>query len=268
MALGYRKAAAPPASDVMVSVWTSGSGDYLSRTGAATSESTSWTGIGGADVVKVGVFHRSDALVIGGLGSDTFTQSSTAVGAKTKATTPGVGTYVAYIDGAFSTDFAYTANFTDADTTMAGVASYVRAKSYGFTANVNYRVVLPDKWWFEPTVGLNYTLTDFNTSGVEDAEVWVVQGGARLGTEFRGPDGIKIQPTFGAYIFSDVSVKPGGPPVPLIPIANDEGKVWGKGTAKLNFQFTDKVSAAIEGEVRGTEDAVGYAGRLSARLSF
>jgi len=36
----------------------------------------------------------------------------------------------------------------------------------------------------------------------------------------------------------------------------------------LNFQFTDKLSAAIEGEVRGTEDVIGYAGRLSGRVSF
>lgn len=37
--------------------------------------STSLTGIGGVDVVKIGIFGASDALVIGGLGSYTSTHS-------------------------------------------------------------------------------------------------------------------------------------------------------------------------------------------------
>jgi hypothetical protein len=216
------------------------------------------------------VFNRTDAFVIGALGSDTFTQSSTAVGAKTRATTPGTGAYLAYINGAASIDFAFTANFTDADTTIAGMTpTSLRATSLSYTPNLNYRFNLPQRWWFEPTVGFSYSLTTFDMDGLPPAEVWVVQGGARFGTEFHGPDGIKIQPTFGAYLFSDVSVK-GGVPVgiPGGAQATDEGKVWGKGTAKLNFQFTDKLSAAIEGEVRGTEDVVGYAGRVSGRISF
>jgi hypothetical protein len=142
MGLGRaRRAVAPPPSDITVSIWAMGSVDHEHRTGTANgvdlgSDSTSWTGIGGGDLVKLGVFNRTDAFVIGALGSDTFTQSSTAVGAKTKATTPGTGAYLAYINGAGSIDFAFTANFTDADTNTAGVTTSLKATSLSYTPNL------------------------------------------------------------------------------------------------------------------------------------
>ena len=67
-----------------------------------------------------------------------------------------------------------TANFTDADTTTAAVATSLKATSLSYTHNLNYRFNLPDKWCLEPTIGFSYTLTTFDMDGLPPAEVWVV----------------------------------------------------------------------------------------------
>jgi hypothetical protein len=48
----------------------------------------------------------------------------------------------------------------------------------------------------------------------------------------------------------------------------DEHYLWGKGTGKVNVQWTDKFSTFVEGEVRGRADVFGYAGRFAARYTF
>jgi hypothetical protein len=83
-------------------------------------------------------------------------------------------------------------------------------------------------------------------------------------------NGIRVQPTFTGLAYSNVSVDPGGVAV-AIPIPTDEGQLWGKGVAKLNFVFNNQFSAFIEGNIRGTNgtvDAIGYGGLVGARIVF
>jgi hypothetical protein len=51
-------------------------------------------------------------------------------------------------------------------------------------------------------------------------------------------------------------------------IPTDEGKTFGRGTAKLNVESSQYFSYYIEGEVRGRTDVLGYAGRIGATLNF
>ncbi len=76
---------------------------------------------------------------------------------------------------------------------------------------------------------------------------------------------VRVEPTFGAFVFSDVAIN-GGTQIGAPPEPNAEGKVWGKGTAKLNFLVTDRVSFYGEGEIRGTSDIFGGAGRVGMRV--
>ena len=49
------------------------------------------------------------------------------------------------------------------------------------------------------------------------------------------------------------------------------GQPWGKCAVKLNFLFTNRFTARVEGNVRGTSgtvDAFGYGVQVGARLTF
>jgi hypothetical protein len=53
----------------------------------------------------------------------------------------------------------------------------------------------------------------------------------------------------------------------------DQGKLWGKGDAKVNFGFADNFSVALEGEVHGTGNngtgqTIGGSATVSLRKSW
>lgn len=96
-----------------------------------------------------------------------------------------------------------------------------------------------------------------------------VQGGAKAGTSFMWGS-VRVDPTFTALAYSNVSVTggyvPGGPPT-----ETDEGQLWGKGVANLNFVWSDHFESSIEGSVfgtRGLENVIAYSGTLGIRYKF
>jgi hypothetical protein len=119
----YTKApppAPPSAQGILTSVWASGtvaetrqSGFFNS--GNIGSETRSYGGLAGMDFVKSQLLFTNDFLLIGLLGGQTDTLSSTVTGTTTKVKAPTVGTYAAYIIGGFATDFAFTTSFIGAD---------------------------------------------------------------------------------------------------------------------------------------------------------
>jgi hypothetical protein len=281
-ALGYAKSgmvtkapplAAPTAPSYFVSVWGQGSVDREERSitfaGRTTdTRSTSLTGIGGIDVVRIGVFGASDALVLGVLGSDTSTHSDTTGAIRTRAQTPGGAFYMSYINGGFSTDFSFSANFTSVNTAVAGLAlPGAESDSYTSTGNVQYRYDISPTWWWEPTVGASYTITHLDLPGFVDGHSLRLQGGARVGTELTY-GAVKVTPTLQGLAFGDIDVETPHLAGTAFIGPTDEGSLWGKGIGKVNVQWTDKFSTSVEGEVRGRADVFGYAGRLMARLTF
>ena len=284
-ALGYAKSgmvtkappmAAPAASSWYVASWGQGSADQEHRDitfggVGIPSRTTSYTGLGGIDVVKIGILKNSDALVVGVLGSETSTNTRSQVLNTSRSFTPGAGMYASYIDGGFSTDFSFLANFTTTDGVEGGAAFNNRATdSYVFTGNVQYKYDIPNgNWWVEPTVGISYTHMIQNIGGatLTDGNQTRFQGGARAGTEWMWGS-TKVQPTLLAVAYNDVAIDTPH----LVGVAfvgpTDEHYLWGKGTGKLNFQWTDKFSTFVEGEVRGRSDVIGYAGRIAARVTY
>jgi hypothetical protein len=280
-ALGYAKGAVvtkaappPPPPDLVFSVWGQGAYDREHRRGTFLgvdigSTTRTETVTAGGDVIKTGVFSNQDVLLVGLVGSHAWSQQATNVGANARSRTPSVGFYAAYIFGDASLDYSFTSSRTHTDTTTLAIVTVTDSEAFSHTGNANYRVNnFAPGWWMEGTTGMQYTRTHFlNMPGAADGETWRAQIGARFGTEIVQPDGVRLQPTLAGYAYSDVSVNPGGLPVAIAP-PTDQGKLWGKGVAKLNVQFTDKVSAAVEGEVRGTRDVTGYAARVSGRISL
>jgi len=269
-------APAPAVSSWYVSAWGQGSGDQEHRdvrfgAGIINSRTTSFSGLGGIDVVKIGITSDSDALVIGLLGSATSTRTHALVDNVTKSSTPGAGMYVSYINGGFSADYSFLANFTSTDGIEAGVLFTNRdTDSYVSTANMQYKYDVPGgNWWVEPTAGFSYTRMYQHIVGVllTDGQQLRLQAGARVGTEWTY-GAVKVQPTLFGVAYSDVMVDlPHLVGIPFIG-PTDEHYLWGKGVGKVNVQWTDKFSTFIEGEVRGRADVIGYAGRVAARYTF
>ena len=222
--------------------------------GKTTSNSSTGTGVGGADYTKFGLFTGSDALVIG---VDGTYSGTSAAGANTSS--PGGGAFAAYINGGFSADFSFLGI---ASSTTGGAAATPNSDWFSYTGDLNYRFNLPQAWWIEPTVGATYANTFFNAPGAAVGEVVTVQGGARVGTEFVLANGVKVQPTFFGLAYSNVVennitgavIGPGFAPL----VTGDKGQVWGKGDAKFNFVFNQHFSAYFEGAIYGTN------GNLSA----
>ena len=108
------------------------------------------------------------------------------------------------------------------------------------------------------------TWTDWDAAskaiGFTDGRSTRVQGGLRVGTSF-DYHGVRVEPTLTGMAYDDVSIS-GGTIVsafaPLVP--TDEGKVFGQGIGKLNFDWGRGLSAYVEGEVRGPSGVLGYAG--------
>jgi len=145
--------------------------------------------------------------------------------------------------------------------------------NYTSAGNINYRFDLAHNWWIEPTAGISYTSTRWDTPskilGMQDGETFRVQAGSRFGTStVWGKTTVEGSVTGLAY--SDVAINGGSLAVavgaPLVP--TDQGKVFGQGIGKLNFIWTPQISSYVEGEVRGRDGVIGYAGRIGARYSF
>jgi hypothetical protein len=255
----------PPPPALMWGISVTGSVDQQRTTIAGLSTTTN-TGsvVGTGDVTKIGVFTASDAVVIGVNGS-----GSRATTSGTEAKTSGVGTFIAYINGGFSTDFEFNYSSSDSSTTGPLISISTETKAYSYSGNIQYKFDWPNGWWIEPTFGFSVTDTHFDIIGAGSGQTTLVQAGARFGTEVMW-NGIRVQPTFTGLAYSNVSVDPGGVAV-AIPIPTDEGQLWGKGVAKLNFVFNNQFSAFIEGNIRGTNgtaDAIGYGGLVGARIVF
>jgi hypothetical protein len=105
--------------------------------------------------------------------------------------------------------------------------------------------------------------------GFQDGETVRVQAGSRFGTSSMWGN-VKVEESVTGLAYSDVIVNGGSLAVavgtPLVP--TDAGKVFGQGIGKLNFIFTPQLSSYLEGEVRGRDGVIGYAGRIGARYSF
>jgi hypothetical protein len=294
----YTKAPPAPAAapTFQVSLWTSGNGAELRQTGFfnngavgtnLASNTSSYVGLGGIDFLRSQFIFNGDYLLIGVLGGDAYTHSSAAVGTTTNVKAPTVGAYAAYILGGFSTDFAFTTSFMGLDTASSlgpVPIENMYLTSYSYAYNLNYRFNFTNNWWLEPTVGFAYFDQvwgdDEHALGFADGQTTRVQGGLRAGTWFMWGQ-TRVEPTFTGLAYSDVSVRggtafaggvPGSPFVGVgTPLPTDQGEVWGKGIAKLNFVFSSNFSAYVEGEVYGTSGAVdirGYAGTVGLRLTF
>jgi len=108
------------------------------------------------------------------------------------------------------------------------------------------------------------------TLGLSDGEALRLQGGARIGADWVGPDRHLWSVSFLAAVYSDVMVNgftaPGGGTG--VTLATDEGKVRALGQLRAKVTTRDGISYYVQGEVRGGEDYWGVGGKAGVRLEW
>jgi hypothetical protein len=264
-------------SSIAYSAWSQGSIDYENRTGtfagANIGSNTLTEGVvAGADVTIQRSADASDALVVGLVTGDTISSAHNADGSTARVNGPSVGAYSAYVNGGFSIDGTLKTDFLTVDQTTAGLVTPFGLNNYSAVGNLNLKQDM-GSWWYEPTAGVTYTATAWNTAskafGMTDGTDVRLQGGARFGSSF-DQAGIHFSETLTLLAYDDVQIRGGtlavAAGVPLAP--TDEGKMFGQAIGKLEAQLTQNWSANVEGEVRGRADVYGLAGRVGVTYSF
>jgi hypothetical protein len=137
---------------------------------------------------------------------------------------------------------------------------------------VNYKQNM-GTWWFQPTAGVSYTRTVWNSEssadGFTDGTDVRVLGGVRFGSGFDWA-GIHFDQSLTVLAYDDVVISGGTLAVatgsPLAP--TDEGKIFGQLIGRLEAQLPRNWSVNVEGEFRGSTDVYGVAGRVGATYTF
>lgn len=219
-----RAEAAPPASlgSPKPAAWIRGFGDYEQRDGQASfgfagTNFTSNLGyrqgtgglMGGIDAVWSGLATASDGLVLGLLGGYT----SSRVDLRDSPTTqvfsgPSVGAYGTYLTGNWFFDMLFKVDLLSLDINIPGLSQSANPTNYNLATNIGYKFDLPNRYYIEPTAGLEYVRTNFDhataltetTVALNNGDAVWARAGARIGTEWIAGN-VRVEPSLLAQVY-------------------------------------------------------------------
>ncbi len=301
---GARKPAmvAPAPVGPRPAIWVQAYGDFerrdqtqvvsfAQRTQILDISSTSRTGgvVGGIDILLPGVLG-ADGLLLGLTGGYADTTVKTrASQTEQKLSVGSVGIYGAWILGNFALGFNAKTDFVNMRQTYTDFLDSppfppvfggfsVDGHNYSIGGTASYRFDLgASGWYIEPTVGLDYTRSTYKDGqrfGLANGSTLRGRAGAIVGTTILLSDTLALQPTFGLFAFSNLSVQSDGGSLvtfdvnSLLPAKTDEGKVYGEVQAGFNLIGTGGLSFNARGEYRFGEDLRGGAIRAGFRYQF
>jgi hypothetical protein len=264
----------------------------------------------GADFTARSLLSANDGLIVGvligyvssdlRLNTASYSENVTLAGngfGRLNATLSGLttGLYATYFNNGFSGDFmlrvdpltlneTFDENLGFSSVRRLGVpvqqvafsgSGSVSVTNSTLAGNVNYRFDLNPNLWLEPTVGAQYTHTSYGGGavrlGLDDADLVMVQGGARLGIPVWLNAHTLMTTTVMGLAYSDVLVNGGFVPgagflADNILAAADQGQVRGRGVVAVNLDYGNGVSSFIQGEARGGKGLFGAGGRAGIRI--
>ena len=216
---------------------------------------------------------------------------------------PFIGAYAAYVADRWTLDAVFKADIFDLSqsstvaqtpvTCGAGNPDFgiqtgsASVTDFVFAANAAYRHELTTDSWFEPMIGLRYTITDFSSDvsttvfrtggsqsgrlGLADGTALRLQVGGRYGQKWVSPEGYLWTTTLGAFLYSDVLITgfdsiAGQTGERVGPV--DEGKVRALGQLQTTLNFGNGLSYMMQAEVRGGTDVFGVGGQLGIRYEW
>lgn len=210
------------------------------------------------------------------------------------------GVYATYFSGPFTADLAFKAdifdlneNFTDqlaftqnanaaGKVLTTGVQPFSGSGSGGLTnlstfGNLSYRLGTFGPMWIEPVVGFQYTASLYDNRskrelGLDDGDLLMFQGGARVGTDTILANQRKLSTSLTGLAYSDVSVSggfiEGGFFGTNLLAKSDEGEVRGRGILAVNYDLGTGVSLYAQGDVYGGDRLFGAGGKGGLRVQW
>jgi hypothetical protein len=214
------------------------------------------------------------------------------------------GAYATYFNGAFSTDFVLKVDALSLNENFNNLLSFTNPQANNPQANnpdlppisssfsgagtfsmtnttlgdnLNYRFILHPNFWIEPTVGAQYTHSQYGANaadfGLADGDLVMVQGGARFGASTLINNHILMTTTLTGLAYDDVLVSGGFIPGAAFLANNllaqaDQGQVRGRGILALNFDFGQGITSFVQGEARGGKGLFGAGGKAGVRVQW
>jgi len=280
----------------------------------ASSETKTWGVVGGLDWTGRGFTNAGDGVMIGVMGgymeSSVRVNTTVISGDPNRAASgssrfngklngPSVGGYVSYFNGPFSNDFLVKADFLNLNENytdnlgfglctcflalgVSPIAYNVQQAGNGSTSVnmvtisdfVSYRIPVSATTWLEPTGGIRFTNSSYDSSavllGLKDGYSIRLQGGLRVG--FSGLFDQRLTTTITGLIFDDVVVHgnfiQGGVFGTSGNILNTEGKVQGQGIFAFNYDLGNNTSTYVQADVRGGDGVFGVGGKGGVRVRW
>jgi hypothetical protein len=267
--------------------------------------------LGGLDATRRNLFNFDDGVILGltagymsadvdvktsVLSTDTTRLANGSSTLHAHLDGPSLGMYATYFNGPFSNDFLIKNDFLSLGESFSDTLAFGRCACFGsnftFTSpfagaasthldqltvsdNVNYRVGLSPTTWIEPTGGVQYTLSSYDSSaaalGLKDGYTFRLQGGTRFGFDsFLG--GLHLTTSLTGLVLDDVTVHgdfvQGGAFGTNAKILSDQGKVQGEGILALNFDWGRGITTFVQGDVRGGDHIFGVGGKGGIRVQW
>jgi len=231
----------------------------------------------GADALIKNLTSANDALLVGGLLGYTNAHVDLKGSAASQNYDGGsVGAYASYLNGNWFTDLLFKTDFFGLGINGGGIAQHANLINYDVAVNIGYKFDLPNKYYIEPTAGLEYVRSDFSgttamtltTIALNDGDATRGRIGAKVGTEYI-VNGVRIEPSLTGYVYSVLSstgnaVVLGGTGITL---PSDVNKVRGEFQAAVNFfNLRNGVSGFVRADARFGEGLT--AGGLRAGIRY
>ena len=141
-------------------------------------------------------------------------------------------------------------------------------------SNVYYRFDIGDGYWLEPTAGLRYSYTAYGDNaalfGLENGELWRIQGGARIGTGGTY-NGYYWSASLLGLLYDDVSIRGYVTPDTAFasgPATVDQGKLRAMGQLFGSMSDGQGWNYWALFELRGGEDVFAVGGKLGVRYQW
>ena len=227
------------------------------------------------------------------VGNGSSTVHATLSGAST-------GVYATYFSGPFTADLAFKADIFDLNESFTdqlaftvnvdaagnlvapGINAFSGNGSGGLTnlstfGNLSYRLGTFGPLWIEPVVGFQYTASLYDNRakrelGLDDGDLLMLQGGARVGTDTLLANQRKLSTSLTGLVYSDVSVSggfiEGGFFGTNLLAKSDEGEVRGRGVLAVNYDLGTGVNLYAQGDVYGGDRLFGAGGKGGLRVQW
>ena len=279
----YDTTTAPAAPNAVNGAWVQGLGDWehddaLNINDAARMSRT-YAAQGGVDRTWQSLLSSDDALVAGIVSSwtnshVTFDGMATSLG----LSGPGVGIYLQYVRGGFSTDLTTKFDFLRLNMDFAGLApdNSISVVNAGLSGNAQYKFTGDNNNFIEPTIGFSLTHTGFGngaaTLGLEDAYTVRLQAGARVGTTWDLGKGITVDTNLKGLVYGNAIAQGtsvvSDPTLAAAIAPTDEGLVRGEIDPEVCFNLPNDFSVSLSGQVRFGQALIGGSAGVNVRKQF